>query len=300
MGLLDRLRTGELELAISLDRDEVLPGSELGVRVDVSGAVDDTLRAITVTLEGEGRYLALRRNTFSDRSEEEEWCVHSLHSETHELPLAVGPSHVRFTVPPDAPPSSDGVVEWVVTARADRVRAKDKVTQAMLSVLLPPDRIPATATGGRPEYAGVRLIELPMVVTNYADVSGTLEVELTEDRVCSDVWVGLERRRTYVGDVVDDLPGSMRIGKFQIGSAQATIEKVDTIDELVLEQKRQFRRDQCERYEFTLELDGSGPTTEHPHGRAEWVVRAVVDRGRRGLNLEVKWPLFVIPEPDED
>jgi hypothetical protein len=297
VGFLDRLRGGgDIELAVSADPPEAVPGVEIVLRFDVSGDLDDRCRGIRVGLTGTGRYLVEERDRDSDGHvrTREVWREIELHEEEHAYPAQIGPGQAHLTVPPSAPPSAHDAVEWEVFARVDRERGLDKVERQALPVRnsaeqLPTERVPATTDDG------LTLEDVPVAVRAGEPVSGTLTVNLADDAKVTAVRIRLHRRCTYVADRIDDY-GMWRgntLGMFVFGGGRSHITRDDKVAEADLYGKRDFAPGQVERLPFSLTVPtGLGGTTGHPHAQVDWRLEAVLDRRLRG-DLAVATPLIV-------
>lgn len=296
MGLLDRIRgKGDLAVTVTLDPEEVLPGQDFEVLVGVSGALDEDVRGLRVVFEGRGDYRVKQRTYGSTVPEEVERTI-TLHSETDELPAALGATRARFRVPDGAPPTSSAVVTWDVTATLVRAGVRDVSACEELLVITAPANVPAVAPRSDVGPSGLTLTHLPAAVAEDSELAGTLIVRPEKEMQCAGVRIHLVRRLTYRGEVAGDLPGSVAIGRFVMGSSDSHI--VDDSEEEVVEiaGARVFSAGVQESFDFSVTIPlGAGVTAQHPHARVEWLLQGVLDLPRRH-DLTVEAPVFVYSE----
>jgi hypothetical protein len=301
MGFLDKLRGGS-DNAITLDvrPAEVAPGGEVAVRFEVLGQLDAKARGIRLTLEGTGSYKVNVTRTYgpsddSNVSTVEEWQSYSLHKEEHELPAQTGPGEATFKLPPDALPSSAGVVSWTVSARIDRAGGMDKVVRQDISVRHGGEGLPGQRAPQQHED-GLTLDDVPVAVRAGSPLTGHLTVAVDKDVKVTAARIRLYRKVTYTaaaqtdGTIFGAGPDGLSAVAF-IGSNH--IKDETKVAEVDLAGKREFAAGSVERLPFTIDVPtGAGPTTAHSYGRVEWRLEAVLDRRMRG-DLAVDTPLVV-------
>jgi hypothetical protein len=297
VGFLDRLRGGgDITIAVSAEPAEAAPGTEIVLRFDISGDLDDKCRGVRVGVTGTGKYLVEERDRDSDGDmrTREVWRSVELHSEEHAYPAQAGPGQAHLTIPATAPPSAQDAVEWEVFARVDRERGLDKVERSALPVRhtagqLPTERVPPTTDDG------LTLEDVPVAVSAGEPVAGTLTVNLPDETKVTAVRIRLHRRCTYLADRIDDY-GMWRgntLGMFVFGGGRSHITRDEKVAEVDLADKREFAPGQVERLPFTVTVPtGLGGTTGHPHAQVDWRLEAVLDRRMRG-DLAVETPLVV-------
>jgi hypothetical protein len=297
MGFLDRLRGGgDITLSVTCDPPEAAPGSEILVRFDVGGELDDKSRSVRVGVTGTGKYLVQERDRDADGDyrTREVWHEVELHSEQHEYPAQIGPGQAHLTLPPDAPPSAQDAVEWEVFARVDREHGMDKVERVAVPVRvsadkLPTERVPPTSDDG------LTLTDVPVAARAGDQVTGTLSVNLPDDTKVTAVRIRLHRRCTYVANRIDDYSmwHGNTLGMFVFGGGQSHITREEKVAEVDLSGKREFAPGQAEQLPFTITVPaGLGGTTGHPYAQVDWRLEAVLDRRMRG-DLAVETPLIV-------
>lgn len=298
MGFLDKLRGGgDATIQVTCEPQEARPGDAITVRFDVGGELDDKCRGVRVGLHGVGRYLVEERDRDADGDidRNQVWRSIELFEEEHTYPAQVGPGQASFTVPADAAPSSKDAVEWIVAARVDRERGRDRVERVPLTVRRAASAIPAGRAEQRTDD-GLTLDGVPVAVEAGGQLSGQLTVNLADDVKVTAARIRLHRRCTYVAETITD-PGFFRgdlLTTFVFSGSRSRITRNERVAELDLTGKREFTAGAVEQLAFTLPVPaGVGPTTAHPHATVEWRLEAVLDRRLRG-DLSVETPLLVV------
>jgi hypothetical protein len=298
MGFLDRFKGGDATVTVALETAEITPGGEVVVRYDVGGELDDKCRAIRVGITCDGKYLVTERDRDADGdvTTREVWRSIELHEEAHDYPVNLGPGQATFTVPAGAAPHSQDAVEWTAWARVDREKGMDRVERVTLPVRLPADAAPAARTM-TPSNDGLTIEGVPMAIRAGDQISGTLNINPTDDAKVQAVRMRLHRRCTYVADTINGYGGygsNNSLFGLVIGGGTSHITREDKIVEVDLDGKREFSAGAAEQIPFTVPVpDNAGPSTAHPHAQVEWRLEAVLDRRMRG-DLDVEVPIVVL------
>lgn len=195
--------------------------------------------------------------------------------ESHPLPGGVTGNHsVEFTVPPDAPGSAAGSVEWMVRAAKDRRMARDLSRTAPITVLVPAEPLAAWAERAPTDVSGVTIMTMdvtPRTAMSGTVISGRLEVRAVATNRARAVRVQLRRQRDDYYDLTDE---------------EVVTERV-LADDLVLP------RGESRAWDFSLEVPADvSPSFEARHNSQHWYVEGLLDR-RRAIDPTARVEILV-------
>ncbi len=267
-----------IQIALTPDRDAYLPGDPILLHARVEAVDNVAVRGDRVELIGRLRYRYRTRewDQLDDRYETE------TKTNTDELVLTdtiLGPETVeagrpverwvRFTVPRDAPPSGTGAiieVDWSARATIDVPRRRDAVAEAPLRVLVPQEVFAAqTESSFIHETETARLLLTPEsrhVVAGQV-LAGTLQVEARTDFTVRSIRLQLVRQETV---------------SREMGNTAA-----ETVVEQEITGETPFFSGQHPIFPFSITVPSEVmPSSETQMTRVGWILRAILDRPRRG------------------